>query len=85
MTLPQLALIMVRNLFTNRWVVRQLRSAPGSGDSILAAIRRSIDSGTLGEAEGGAIIHTLLSAGGESTSSLLGNAVRILAESYNFV
>ena len=26
------------------------------------------------------ILHTLLSAGGESTTSLLGNAVRMLAE-----
>jgi cytochrome P450 len=32
------------------------------------------------EFEAAAILHTLLSAGGESTTSLLGNSVRILAE-----
>jgi cytochrome P450 len=33
-----------------------------------------------GDIEATGILHTLLSAGGESTTSLLGNAVRILAE-----
>jgi cytochrome P450 family 144 len=34
----------------------------------------------LSEVQATVILHTLLSAGGESTTSLLGNAVRILAE-----
>ena len=36
--------------------------------------------GVFGDFEAIGILHTLLSAGGESTTSLLGNAVRILAE-----
>ena len=39
-----------------------------------------IDDGILSEHQACVILHTLLSAGGESTSSLLGNAVRIFAE-----
>jgi cytochrome P450 len=80
LSLPRLALCLLRSFFTQRWIAGQLRMASMEGDTILAAVKRNIGSGTLSEAEGRAIIHTLLAAGGESTSSLLGNAVRILAE-----
>jgi cytochrome P450 len=46
---------------------------------MLASANRSIDGGAIGTAEGRAIIHTMLAAGGESTSSLLVNAAGILA------
>ena len=49
-------------------------------DGILLAVRRALDAGTLQEEEVRIILHTLLSAGGESTSSLVGNAVRLLAD-----
>lgn len=80
LTLPHLALCLVRSFITHRWVSGQLRAATAESDNILASVKRSIQSGALGDAEGRAVIHTLLAAGGESTSSLLGNAVRILAD-----
>jgi cytochrome P450 len=49
-------------------------------DGILLAVRRALDAGILQMGEVTTILHTLLSAGGESTTSLLGNAVRMLAE-----
>lgn len=79
-TLPQLVLCLLRSFLTHRWVTTQLRDSSPAGDDIMAAVQRSIRDGVLSEAEGRAIMHTLLAAGGESTSSLLGNAVRILAE-----
>ncbi len=49
-------------------------------DEILGAVARGVDGGVFSHQEGSVVLHTLLSAGGESTTSLLGNAVRILAE-----
>ena len=49
-------------------------------EGILLAVRRALDAGTLQMGEAAVILHTLLSAGGESTTSLLGNAVRLLAD-----
>jgi hypothetical protein len=46
----------------------------------MPAVRRALDAGTLDMGEVQTILHTLLSVGGESTTSLLGNAVRMLAE-----
>jgi len=63
------------------WIADQLvQAATLPGDDILTAIRRGIESGSLSAPEGAAILHILLAAGGESTTSLLGNAVRILAD-----
>jgi cytochrome P450 len=76
----QLILRMVRSAVTFRWISRQLRTASADGDHILASVKRSVEQGTLREIEGTAILHLLLAAGGESTTSLLGNAVRRLAE-----
>lgn len=47
---------------------------------LLGTIARGVADGAMTHQEGVIILHTLLSAGGESTTSLLGNAVRILAE-----
>jgi cytochrome P450 len=80
LTIPQMTLVLLRSFFTYRWVSGQLRAASTEGDNILASVKRSIEAGALGKTEGRAILHTLLAAGGESTSSLLGNAVRILAD-----
>jgi cytochrome P450 family 144 len=63
------------------WIAEQLAaSIPGTGDDILAATARGVTTGALSENQACVVLHTLLSAGGESTSSLLGNAVRMLAE-----
>jgi cytochrome P450 len=80
LTLVQLALCLLRTFFTYRWVAGQLRTTSTDSENLLGSIKRSVESGALREAEGRAILHTLLAAGGESTSSLLGNAVRITAE-----
>src|SRR3546814_14160125 len=71
---------MLRSFVTHRWIAGQLRTASTVGDNILASVKRNVNNGTLREAEGRAILHILLAAGGESTTSLLGNAVRILAD-----
>lgn len=63
------------------WIADQIVIAAAEpGDDILGSIARGVDDGALGIQEGTIILHTLLSAGGESTTSLLGNAVRLLAE-----
>jgi cytochrome P450 family 144 len=64
------------------WITEQLEraTAEDARDDILGAIARGVARGSLSVAEGTIILHTLLSAGGESTSSLLGNAVRMIAE-----
>ena len=47
---------------------------------LLGAVAEGVGSQAFSEVEAVVILHTLLSAGGESTTSLIGNAVRILAE-----
>jgi cytochrome P450 len=71
----------VRTLEIEAWIGEQLESAVDDpNDEILGAVARGIASGVFTHLEGSVVLHTLLSAGGESTTSLLGNAVRILAE-----
>ena len=63
------------------WITDQLSSAiRQANDDLLGAVARGVEAGTLSTAEANTILHTLLSAGGESTTSLLGNAVRMLGE-----
>jgi cytochrome P450 family 144 len=63
------------------WLADQLATAlKEPGNDLLGAIARAVDDGVFSEFEALATLHTLLSAGGESTTSLLGNAVRLLAE-----
>ena len=63
------------------WIADQLSTAMTEpGDDLLGAVARGVNAGVFSDFEGNVILHTLLSAGGESTTSLLGNAVRILAE-----
>jgi cytochrome P450 len=63
------------------WIADQITgAAPDPKDDLLGTIARGVDVGALSVQEGAIILHTLLSAGGESTTSLLGNAVRLLAE-----
>jgi cytochrome P450 family 144 len=81
MARPELESLLFRTDEVSAWLAGEVQSALRSpGEGILGAIARSIQSGAIQLEEGVVIIHTLLSAGGESTTSLLGNAVRILAE-----
>jgi cytochrome P450 family 144 len=49
-------------------------------EDLLGAVARGLQDGVFDEFGAIIVLQTLLSAGGESTTSLLGNAVRILAE-----
>ena len=63
------------------WVSHQLSVAMSEPtNDLLGAVAQGVKSEAFSEYEATVILHTLLSAGGESTTSLLGNAVRILAE-----
>jgi cytochrome P450 len=63
------------------WIDGQVAMAVEEpSEDLLGAVARSIVDGILTRPEGAGILTILLSAGGESTTSLLGNAVRMLAE-----
>ncbi|WP_330254114.1 cytochrome P450 [Nocardia sp. NBC_00565] len=63
------------------WIADQLCAArKDPGEDLLGAVARSVNDDVVSEHEGMTILTTLLSAGGETTTSLLGNAVRILAD-----
>jgi cytochrome P450 len=63
------------------WIADQVaRAVENPSEDLLGALASSIADGVLTDAEAGGILTILLSAGGESTTSLLGNAVRMLAE-----
>ena len=47
---------------------------------VTGAVATAVNNEVFGDLEAASILHILLSAGGESTTSLLGNAVRLLAE-----
>jgi cytochrome P450 len=62
------------------WMSDQLQAASERpGDGIMSAVGAAVASGDLDLGAGLVIMHTLLSAGGESTTSLLGNAIFMLA------
>lgn len=67
---------------TAAWIAQQLAvtiETPGA-DGILGYLVAGVRNGEIDGLSAMAILHILLSAGGESTTSLIGNAVRILAE-----
>ena len=81
MPLERLNDLVTRIGVIQEWIADQVTAAgDGDDDTILLAVRRALEAGTLEMGEVQTILHTLLSAGGESTTSLLGNAVRMLAE-----
>ena len=81
LTLPELEELVARSGAIGSWLAEQLSTAMTQPrDDILGAIARGIEAHALSLDEGGIVLHTLLSAGGESTTSLLGNAVRRLGE-----
>jgi cytochrome P450 family 144 len=81
MSLDRLTELVTRIGVIHEWIRGQVADTTESDDDgILLAVRRALDAGTLQEGEVQVILHTLLSAGGETTSSLVGNAVRLLAD-----
>jgi cytochrome P450 family 144 len=81
-SLDQLNVLVARIGIIQAWIADQVTGTTDRDeDGILVAVRRALDDGILAMGEVTTILHTLLSAGGESTTSLLGNAVRILAQS----
>jgi len=81
LTLPELEALMMRVAAIGTWIVDQLETAGREpSEDILGAIARAIEANVLDVGEACIILQTLLSAGGESTTSLLGNSVRLLAE-----
>ena len=80
-SLGQLEGLVVRSGEIGAWIADQLAgSIETPTDDILGAIARGVSSRSMTHREGVVVLQTLLSAGGESTTSLLGNAVRYLAE-----
>jgi cytochrome P450 len=81
LTLDELIELIDRIGEIQTWIADQLSQAiKEPSDDLLGAVARGVDAGVFSDFEAHTILHTLLSAGGESTTSLLGNAVRILAE-----
>jgi len=71
---------MARTADILEWITHQVDQAVDNGaDGVLGAVATAINEGDLEHLEGIVIIQTLLSAGGESTTSLIGNAVHRLA------
>ncbi len=80
-TLDQLTELIGRTGDIHDWISHQLETAlERPGDDLLGAVARGVRDGVFTAFEAFTILHTLLSAGGESTTSLLGNAVRMLGE-----
>ena len=77
----ELVALIARSGEIQGWLSRQLSAAMIEPTTdLLGAVAQGVKSEAFSEYEAAVILHTLLSAGGESTTSLLGNAVRILAE-----
>lgn len=80
-TLEEMAQVQLNHGEIRVWMQDQLDQRDGSeSEHVLDAIKVAVDSGQFTPDQAMTTMLTLLSAGGESTSSLLGNAVRILAE-----
>jgi cytochrome P450 len=77
----ELMALITRTGEIHTWIADQLAVAVQSprGD-LLGAVARGVQERLFSDLDAYVILHTLLSAGGESTTSLLGNAARILAE-----
>jgi cytochrome P450 len=76
----QIMACMERTTEVFAWIGEQLEQAlEHDGDGVLGAVAAAVADEHLGMDEGVVIVHTLLSAGGESTTSLLGSAIYMLA------
>jgi cytochrome P450 len=81
LSFDELNALMVTSAETYAWIAEQLATYGAKSDGeILGTIARGIQEGALSDEDGVIILQNLLGAGGESTTSLLGNSVRLLAE-----
>lgn len=81
LTFDELMLLATRSAEIQDWIAGQVTAArQDPGADILGAVATAVNNEVFGDLEAASILHILLSAGGESTTSLLGNAVRLLAE-----
>jgi len=73
--------LITRSKDIGAWIADELAIAANEpGEDILSSIGRGGETGALSAPAGIVILQTLLAAGGESTTSLLGSAVRLLAD-----
>ncbi len=80
-SLDELIELVSRTAEIQTWIADQLSvSVKEPGDDLLGAVARGVAGSVFTDFEANVILHTLLSAGGESTTSLLGSAVCLLAE-----
>lgn len=71
----------VRTAVVAGWLAEQLQRAVDDGaDGILGTVAGAVAADEIDFATGLVMLHTLLSAGGESTTGLIGNAACILAD-----
>ena len=81
LSMDELTALMARSGEVQSYIAGQLeRSVAEPGEDLLGAVARGLGDGVFEEFGAVVMLQTLLSAGGESTTSLLGNSVRILAE-----
>jgi cytochrome P450 len=81
LTLDELNELMTRNNDVQTFMAGQLATAVKEpSEDLLGAVARGMHDGVFDEFGAIMMLQTLLGAGGESTTSLIGNAVRILAE-----
>ncbi len=81
LTLDELVDVASGGDLVQAWIADQLAVAVNEpSEDLLGAVARSVVDGILTASEAAGMLTILLSAGGESTTSLLGNAVRMLAE-----
>jgi cytochrome P450 len=81
LTFDELMRLATRSAEIQDWISGQVTAArQDPGDDLLGAVASAVNNEVFGIPEASSILHILLSAGGESTTSLLGNAVRLLAE-----
>jgi cytochrome P450 len=80
MTLEELAPLIERTAGVGAWIHGQLTAGDAREDVLLGTISEAVAEKAITLDQGVIILQTLLSAGGESTTSLIGNGARILAE-----
>jgi cytochrome P450 len=79
--LDQLTDLLGRSGDIQKFITAQIASAMNEmSEDLLGTVARGVQDGVFDEFGAVIMLQTLLGAGGESTTSLLGNAVRILAE-----
>jgi cytochrome P450 len=80
MTMEELTPLITRTAEVGAWINDQITAGGAPDDVLLGTISKAVADTSITVAQGVIILQTLLSAGGESTTSLIGNAARILAE-----